>query len=153
MTPADLIQRCINWQLARRQAGTHKTKDRGEVARTGKKMYGQKGTGGARHGSARVPQFRGGGRAFGPVVRSHAHDLPKKFRALIEQVRADDYCVASEEHELGVHALAVPLRNMQGRTVAALNVVASPDRLEPEVMRNDLLPLLMDAARELRALL
>ncbi len=79
---ADIIQRCVNWQLARRQRGTHKTKDRSEVWRTGKKMYGQKGTGGARHGSARVPQFRGGGRAFGPVVRSHAIDLPKKVRAL-----------------------------------------------------------------------
>ena len=78
----DLIQRCINWQLAKRQAGTHKTKGRAEVWRTGKKMYKQKGTGGARHGSARVPQFRGGGRAFGPVVRSHAFDLPKKVRAL-----------------------------------------------------------------------
>jgi large subunit ribosomal protein L4 len=78
----DIIQRCVNWQLARRQRGTHKTKDRSEVWRTGKKMYGQKGTGGARHGSARVPQFRGGGRAFGPVVRSHAIDLPKKVRAL-----------------------------------------------------------------------
>jgi large subunit ribosomal protein L4 len=79
---SDLIQRCVNWQLAKRQAGTHKAKDRSEIWRTGKKMYGQKGTGGARHGSARVPQFRGGGRAFGPVVRSHAHDLPKKVRAL-----------------------------------------------------------------------
>jgi large subunit ribosomal protein L4 len=78
----DIIQRCVNWQLARRQRGTHKTKDRSEIWRTGKKMYGQKGTGGARHGSARVPQFRGGGRAFGPVVRSHATDLPKKVRAL-----------------------------------------------------------------------
>ena len=79
---ADIIQRCINWQLAKRQRGTHKTKDRSEIWRTGKKMYAQKGTGGARHGSARVPQFRGGGRAFGPVVRSHAIDLPKKVRAL-----------------------------------------------------------------------
>ena len=78
----DLIQRCVNWQLAKRQRGTHKAKDRSEIWRTGKKMYGQKGTGGARHGSARVPQFRGGGRAFGPVVRSHAIDLPKKVRAL-----------------------------------------------------------------------
>jgi large subunit ribosomal protein L4 len=78
----DLIQRCVNWQLAKRQAGTHKTQGRADVWRTGKKMYKQKGTGGARHGSARVPQFRGGGRAFGPVVRSHAHDLPKKVRAL-----------------------------------------------------------------------
>jgi large subunit ribosomal protein L4 len=78
----DLIQRCVNWQLAKRQRGTHKTKGRAEIWRTGKKMYRQKGTGGARHGSARVPQFRGGGRAFGPVVRSHAHDLPKKVRVL-----------------------------------------------------------------------
>jgi large subunit ribosomal protein L4 len=78
----DIIQRCIQWQLNKRQAGTHKTKGRAEIWRTGKKMYKQKGTGGARHGSARVPQFRGGGRAFGPVVRSHATDLPKKVRVL-----------------------------------------------------------------------
>jgi large subunit ribosomal protein L4 len=78
----DLIQRCVIWQLAKRQAGTHKAKGRAEIWRTGKKMYKQKGTGGARHGSARVPQFRGGGRAFGPVVRSHAIELPKKVRAL-----------------------------------------------------------------------
>ncbi len=79
---ADIIARTVRWQLARRQAGDHKTLGRGEINRTGKKMYRQKGTGGARHGSARVPQFRGGGRAMGPVVRSHAHDLPKKVRAL-----------------------------------------------------------------------
>jgi large subunit ribosomal protein L4 len=79
---ADLIARMVRWQLAKRQAGTHKTLGRAEINRTGKKMYKQKGTGGARHGSARVPQFRGGGRAMGPVVRSHAHDLPKKVRAL-----------------------------------------------------------------------
>jgi large subunit ribosomal protein L4 len=78
----DLIARMIRYQLAKRRAGTHAVKNRAEIARTGKKMYKQKGTGGARHGSARVPQFRGGGRAFGPVVRSHAHDLPKKVRAL-----------------------------------------------------------------------
>jgi large subunit ribosomal protein L4 len=79
---ADIIQRCVQWQLNKRQAGTHKTQGRADVWRTGKKMYKQKGTGGARHGSARVPQFRGGGRAFGPVVRSHAFALPKKVRAL-----------------------------------------------------------------------
>jgi large subunit ribosomal protein L4 len=78
----DLIARMIRYQLAKRRAGTHAVKNRAEIARTGKKMYKQKGTGGARHGSARVPQFRGGGRAFGPVVRSHAFDLPKKVRAL-----------------------------------------------------------------------
>ena len=78
----DLIARMVRYQLAKRRAGTHAVKNRAEIARTGKKMYKQKGTGSARHGSARVPQFRGGGRAFGPVVRSHAHDLPKKVRAL-----------------------------------------------------------------------
>jgi len=78
----DLIARMIRFQLAKRRAGTHAVKNRADIARTGKKMYKQKGTGGARHGSARVPQFRGGGRAFGPQVRSHAHELPKKVRAL-----------------------------------------------------------------------
>src|SRR6202012_4150156 len=78
----DIIQRCIQWQLNKRQAGTHKAKGRAEIWRTGKKMYKQKGTGGARHGSARRPRFRGGGRAFGPVVRSPATDLPKKVRAM-----------------------------------------------------------------------
>jgi large subunit ribosomal protein L4 len=79
---ADLIARMVRYQLAKRRAGTHAVKNRAEIARTGKKMYKQKGTGSARHGSARVPQFRGGGRAFGPVVRSHAHSLNKKVRAL-----------------------------------------------------------------------
>src|SRR6201995_5673270 len=78
----DIIQRCVNWQLAKRQAGTHKSQGRADVWRTGKKMYKQKGTGGARHGSARVPQFRGGGRAMGPVIRSFEHDLTQKVRAL-----------------------------------------------------------------------
>jgi large subunit ribosomal protein L4 len=79
---SDLIQRCVVWQLAKRRAGTHKVKNRAEIWRTGKKMYAQKGTGNARHGSARVAQFRGGGRAFGPHVRSHEVGLPKKVRAL-----------------------------------------------------------------------
>ncbi len=78
----DLIARMVRWQLAKRRSGDHQTLGRADIARTGKKMYKQKGTGGARHGSARVPQFRGGGRAMGPVVRSHEHDLPKKVRAL-----------------------------------------------------------------------
>jgi IclR family pca regulon transcriptional regulator len=83
----------------------------------------------------------------------HTTTDPRKLRALIDQVRLDDYCVASEEHELGVHALAVPLRDMQGQTVAALNVVSSPQRTTPDALRRDLLPLLLDAARELRPLL
>jgi large subunit ribosomal protein L4 len=79
---ADLLQRCVRWQLAKRRAGTHAVKNRGDIARTTKKLYKQKGTGNARHGSARVAQFRGGGRAFGPLPRSHEHGLPKKVRAL-----------------------------------------------------------------------
>ena len=78
----DILQRVVNWQLAKRRAGTHKIQVRNEVSRTSKKMYKQKGTGGARHGSRRAAQFVGGAKAHGPVVRSHAFDLPKKVRAL-----------------------------------------------------------------------
>src|ERR1700749_3154694 len=70
---ADILQRCVRWQLAKRRAGTHAVKNRADIARTTKKLYKQKGTGNARHGSARVAQFRGGGRAFGPLPRSHEH--------------------------------------------------------------------------------
>ncbi|AEG93146.1 IclR family transcriptional regulator domain-containing protein [Ramlibacter tataouinensis] len=77
----------------------------------------------------------------------------RRFRQLIEQARAQDFCIASQEHELGVHALAVPLRDMAGRTVAALNVVTSPQRLDEGAFQRELLPLLFDAARELRPLL
>jgi len=79
---ADILARMVRYQLAKRRAGTHKSKGRSEVDRTRKKIYKQKGTGGARHGAASAPQFRGGGKAFGPIVRDHAHDLPKKVRAL-----------------------------------------------------------------------
>jgi large subunit ribosomal protein L4 len=79
---ADILQRCVRWQLAKRQAGTHAVKNRSDINRTTKKVYKQKGTGNARHGAASAPQFRGGGRAFGPQVRSHEHGLPKKVRAL-----------------------------------------------------------------------
>ncbi|HEY9234415.1 MULTISPECIES: 50S ribosomal protein L4 [Phenylobacterium] len=78
----DILQRMVTWQLAKRRAGTHKIQVRNEVSRTGKKMYKQKGTGGARHGSRRAAQFVGGAKAHGPVLRSHAFDLTKKFRAL-----------------------------------------------------------------------
>ncbi|MDK4702573.1 50S ribosomal protein L4 [Agrobacterium rhizogenes] len=78
----DILARVIRWQLAKKQQGTHQAKGRADVARTGAKMYKQKGTGRARHHSARAPQFRGGGKAHGPVARSHEHDLPKKVRAL-----------------------------------------------------------------------
>ena len=79
---SDLLHRMVRYQLAKRRAGTHNVQDRKEINVTGKKMYKQKGTGGARHGDKSVPQWRGGGKAFGPKSRSHAHDLPKKVRAL-----------------------------------------------------------------------
>jgi IclR family pca regulon transcriptional regulator len=89
------------------------------------------------------------------LARLTAHTTvdARRFKAVVEAVRAQDYCVASEEHELGVHALAVPLRNMQGQAVAALNVVAAPQRLGVGAMAKGLLPLLQEAARELRPLL
>jgi large subunit ribosomal protein L4 len=78
----DILARMVRYQLAKKQQGTHQTLTRAEVSRTGAKMFKQKGTGRARHHSARAPQFRGGGKAHGPVSRSHAFDLPKKVRAL-----------------------------------------------------------------------
>lgn len=77
----------------------------------------------------------------------------RRFKALIEDVRRQDWAMEAEEHELGVHALAVPLRNMEGRTVAALNVVASTQKVAPGQLHDDMLPLLLEAARELRPLL
>jgi len=78
----DILHRMVRYQLAKRRAGTHDVKNRSEIARTGRKMYKQKGTGNARHSTSKAPQFRGGGRAFGPTPRDHAFDLPKKVRAL-----------------------------------------------------------------------
>lgn len=78
----DIIARVIHWQMAKRRAGTHKTKGMGEVSGTTRKPYKQKGTGNARQGSLRAPQFRTGGVVHGPVVRSHEYDLPKKVRRL-----------------------------------------------------------------------
>lgn len=78
----DLLHRAVTWQLAKRRAGTHKTKGVSEVSGRKGKPFKQKGTGRARQGSVRMPQFRGGGRVFGPVVRDHGYDLPKKVRTL-----------------------------------------------------------------------
>jgi large subunit ribosomal protein L4 len=79
---ADILHRMVRYQLAKRRGGTRSVQDRSEVNYTGAKLYKQKGTGRARHGSRRAPLFRGGGKAFGPKPRSHAIELPKKVRAL-----------------------------------------------------------------------
>ncbi len=82
MPRPDIMARVVSWQLSKRRAGTHKVKGLGEVSGTTKKPYKQKGTGNARQGSLRAPQFRGGGAVHGPVVRDHGFDLPKKIRRL-----------------------------------------------------------------------
>lgn len=78
----DILARMVNWQLAKRRSGTHKTKTRSEVWGTTRKPFNQKGSGRARQGSVRAPQLRGGGTVFGPVVRDHSHKLQKKVRKL-----------------------------------------------------------------------
>lgn len=79
---ADILSRVVNWQLAKRRAGTHQVKFRSDIQGSGRKMYNQKGGGRARHGTSKVSLFRGGGRAFGPISRDHGFSLPKKVRAL-----------------------------------------------------------------------
>ena len=98
----DILQRMVRYQLAKRRAGTHDVKNRSEISRTGAKMYKQKGTGRARHATAKAPQFRGGGRAFGPTPRDHGFDLPKKVRALalkhaLSAKRASDQLIVVDD--------------------------------------------------------
>lgn len=99
---ADILHRVVRWQRNNAQAGTHKVKTRSEVKYSTKKIYRQKGTGGARHGARSAPIFRGGGIYKGPVVRSHGHDLPKKVRALglklalSAKAKADELVVIDE---------------------------------------------------------
>ncbi len=102
---ADILHRVVTWQLAKRRAGTHKTKVVSEIRGTTHKPYRQKGTGRARQGSARSPQFRGGATIFGPVVRSHAIKLPKKVRRLglktaLSSKQADGKLVILDEAKL-----------------------------------------------------
>ena len=103
---ADILARVVRWQLAKRQAGTHKTKERGEISRSKSKIYRQKGTGRARHGSANANIFRGGGVAHGPRVRSHAHALPKKVRRL--GMRSALSAKQAEGKLIVIDALALP---------------------------------------------
>ena len=124
---SDLLARTVRWQLAKRQAGTHKTKTRGEVARTTAKMYKQKGMGRARHGARSAPQFRGGGKAFGPVVRSHAHDLPKKVRVL------------ALKHALSAKARDADIIIVDGLTVTEAKTKALREKLEKLGIANALL--------------
>ncbi len=117
---ADILHRVVRWQRARAQQGTHKVKTRSETSYSKKKIYRQKGTGGARHGDRNAPIFRKGGVYKGPVPRSHAHDLPKKFRklglrhALSAKAKAGELVVLEaaelEEPKTAVLARAVKAR-------------------------------------------
>lgn len=116
---SDILQRTVRWQLAKRQAGTHKTQSRSEVSVTTKKYIRQKGSGGARHGSKNAPIFVGGGVAHGPRVRSHAHDLPKKVRkmALAHALSAkvnDDALIVLDKAELAEAKTADLRQKLQG---------------------------------------
>lgn len=106
---ADIMARVVHWQLAKRRAGTHKVKGMGEVSGTTKKPYRQKGTGNARQGSLRAPQFRTGGAVHGPVVRDHGYSLNKKVRRLglisaLSQKAAEGKLVVLDTAALGADA-------------------------------------------------
>ncbi|HJQ55862.1 MAG TPA: 50S ribosomal protein L4 [Vineibacter sp.] len=172
----DILQRCVVWQLARRRAGTHKSKGRSEVKATSKKVWSQKGTGRARHGNRAAPQFRGGGKAFGPVVRSHEIDLPKKVRKLglrsalaakaaegklkvLDQVSVAEPKtgkLAASLKKLGIdNALIIGGAEIEAnfaraaRNIARLDVLPQQGANVYDILRRDTLVLTRDAAKHL----
>ena len=175
---ADILSRVVNWQLANRRAGTHKTKTIAEVSGTTKKPYKQKGTGNARQGSLRATQFRGGGISFGPVVRSHAQDLPKKIRRLgmrcalsvkaqngklivvdelkLPEVKTKD--LLAKMNKLGVEsALFVGGAeldnnfNLAARNIVGVDVLPQQGANVYDILRRDTLVLTKEAAENLEA--
>ena len=130
---ADIMARVVHWQLAKRRAGTHKTKGMGEVSGTTKKPYRQKGTGNARQGSLRSPQFRKGGVVHGPVVRDHGYSLNKKVRRLglisaLSQKAAEGKLVVLENAALGADAktsaMAAKVKALGWKSVLVVDVAA-----------------------------
>lgn len=117
---ADILHRMVTYQLAKRRAGTHDVKNRSEIARTNAKMFKQKGTGRARHGSGRVNIFRGGGRAFGPTPRSHAISLPKKVRQLAMKHALSAKAKAGQLYVLDEATMAEPKTKTLAARFAAL---------------------------------
>lgn len=173
---SDILQRCVVWQLSRRQQGTHKAKIRSEVKATSKKFGNQKGGGRARHGNRAAPQFRGGGKAFGPVVRSHALDLPKKVRKLalktaLSAKAAEGKLVVLENAALGAPKTAQLVANLgklgianalviDGTTldanfaraaanIAHLDVLPEQGANVYDILRRDTLVLTRDAVKRL----
>ena len=118
----DILHRTVVYQLAKRRAGTHKVKNRAEITATTKKMYKQKGTGSARHGSKKVPQFRGGGRAFGPHPRDHSIKLTKKFRKMalrhaLSSKHKDGNIIILNEAKLSKPKTSLLIKNLQKMAV------------------------------------
>ena len=135
----DLIHRMVRYQQLKRRAGTHSTKDRSEINVTGKKMYKQKGTGGARHGDKSVPQWRGGGKAFGPKPRDHAIGLPKKVRALAlkhalsAKAKAGEIIVLDQAHSADGKTAALKSRFAKMGLKSALFIDGA--EIQPEFAR------------------
>jgi large subunit ribosomal protein L4 len=121
----DILARMVDWQLAKRRSGTHKTKGVSEVQGTTKKPYKQKGTGRARQGSLRSAQFRGGGVIFGPVVRSHEYGMPKKVRALALKVALSAKAAEGKIVVLDKAALATPKTKELASRLAKLNLASA----------------------------
>ena len=135
----DILARAVNWQLNKRRAGTHKTKGVSEIRGTTKKPYRQKGTGHARQGSLRSPQFRGGARIFGPVVRSHATDLPKKVRKLalktaLSSKQADGRLIVIDEAKIKA-AKTKDLAKKLGKLGWTSALIIGGPTVDPEFLR------------------
>ena len=172
---ADIMARVVHWQLAKRRAGTHRTKGMGEVSGTTKKPYKQKGTGNARQGSLRAPQFRTGGRVHGPVVRDHGYDLPKKVRRLglisaLSQKQAEGKLVVLDAATSGVKTkeLAAKLKTLgwgsvlvvdrlvdagflrASRNIAGIDVLPSVGANVYDILQHDLLVVTSAAVEGLK---
>jgi large subunit ribosomal protein L4 len=162
----DILQRVVTWQLAKRRAGTHKVQVRNEVSRTGKKMYKQKGTGGARHGSRRAAQFVGGARAHGPVVRSHAFDRAWRRAktgslVVVDSVVLKDPKTAALREQLGkmglINALVIAGPEVDGnfklaaRNIPNLDVLPDAGLNVYDVLRRHTLVLTKDAVEAINA--
>ena len=119
---ADLLARMVRWQLAKRRAGTHKVKTRGEVNRTGRKPSRQKGSGRARQGSTKGPHMRGGAVVHGPHPRDHAHDLPKKVRKLALKTALSAKLAAGELLVLDKAELVEPKTRMLAQHIAKMGL-------------------------------
>ncbi len=145
----DVMARVVHWQLQKRRAGTHKVKGMGEVSGTTKKPYRQKGTGNARQGSLRAPQFRTGGAVHGPVVRDHGYDLPKKVRRLglisaLSQKAADGKLVVLDhaEHDGKTASLASSVKALGWNSALIVDGIANAGfaRAARNLHRIDVLP-------------